>query len=293
MPVFLFGCLFSLVWSSAFVAGKVSIDYVLPLNFLFFRFVSAGLLLLAVWAWLNRRQPFAGLRNRRVWLVGSLLGLLNYALYLGFSYTGLQTVSPQLVILLVATTPFITLLLSVLLGTRLHAKLLLAIAIGFSGVYIALSDKLGNAAFGLGVVWVLLGVAALSAGTLFYQRHAQALHPLPLIGIQNLVGGLLLLPFAEYQSLYAAMTNTPFVLSWLYQVIAISIVAMWMWFWLVRRIGSDSASVFHLMNPVFGILLSAAFFHTAVTRNDMIGTAVVIAGMALSMRWKAPGGRAR
>lgn len=50
MPVFLFGCLFSLVWSSAFVAGKVSIDYVLPLNFLFFRFVSAGLLLLAVWA---------------------------------------------------------------------------------------------------------------------------------------------------------------------------------------------------------------------------------------------------
>lgn len=45
MPVFLFGCLFSLVWSSAFVAGKVSIDYVLPLNFLFFRFVSAGLLL--------------------------------------------------------------------------------------------------------------------------------------------------------------------------------------------------------------------------------------------------------
>lgn len=84
MPVFLFGCLFSLVWSSAFVAGKVSIDYVLPLNFLFFRFVSAGLLLLAVWAWLNRRQPFAGLRNRRLWLVGSLLGLLNYALYLGF-----------------------------------------------------------------------------------------------------------------------------------------------------------------------------------------------------------------
>ena len=74
MPVFLFGCLFSLVWSSAFVAGKVSIDYVLPLNFLFFRFVSAGLLLLAVWAWLNRRQPFAGLRNRRLWLVGSLLG---------------------------------------------------------------------------------------------------------------------------------------------------------------------------------------------------------------------------
>ena len=219
--------------------------------------------------------------------------LLNYALYLGFSYTGLQTVSPQLVILLVATTPFITALLSVLLGTRLHAKLLLAIAIGFSGVYIALSDKLDNAAFGLGVVWVLLGVVALSAGTLFYQRHAQALHPLPLIGIQNLAGGLLLLPFAEYRSLYAAMMNAPFVLSWLYQVIAISIVAMWMWFWLVRRIGSDSASVFHLMNPVFGILLSAAFFHTGVTRNDIIGTAVVITGMVLAMHWKAPGGRAR
>lgn len=58
---------------------------------------------------------------------------------------------------------------------------------------------------------------------------------------------------------------------------------MWMWFWLVRRIGSDSASVFTLMNPVFGILLSAAFFHTAVTRNDMIGTAWSSPAWHLSM----------
>ena len=37
MPVFLFGCLFSLVWSSAFVAGKVSIDYVFALTFMNFK----------------------------------------------------------------------------------------------------------------------------------------------------------------------------------------------------------------------------------------------------------------
>lgn len=108
--------------------------------------MSAGLLLLAVWAWLNRRQPLPSLRNPPLVACRQLAGAAQLCALPRLSYTGLQTVSPQLVILLVATTPFITLLLSVLLSTRLHAKLLLAIAIGFSGVYIALSDKLGNAA---------------------------------------------------------------------------------------------------------------------------------------------------
>lgn len=151
-----------------------------------------------------------------------------------------------------------------------------------------LADKLSDAAFGLGVVWVIIGVNALSGGTLYYQRHAAHWHPLPLIAIQNLVGGLLLLPFFEPDTLATAMMHAAFVVSWVYQVIMVSIVAMWMWFWLVRRIGSDTASAFHLLNPIFGIFLAAAFFHTAVTSNDIVGTGLVIIGMGLAW-WRKDG----
>ena len=68
-------------------------------------------------------------------------------------------------------------------------------------------------------------------------------------------------------------------------------VSMWMWFALVRRLGAESASVFHLMNPVFGLLLSAWFFHSDISGKDMLGTAIVVAGMALAVlpaRKRAP-----
>lgn len=285
MAVFLFGCLFSLIWSSAFIAGKVSLDYTAPLNFLFFRFVSAGLLLLAA-CWLRERyrRRHTILADSRIWRIGALLGLFNYALYLGFSYTGLQTVAPQLVILLVAITPFATGLLAAAVNrSRPNLRQLSAIGIGFGGVYIVLSDRLGQAAFGMSVLWVLFGVTALAAGTVYYRRAATGLPPLPLIGVQNLLGGLLLLPFADFPQLVQAVRHADFVWSWLYQVVMISVVSMWMWFALVRRLGAESASVFHLMNPIFGLLLSAWFFHSAVTGKNMLGTAIVVAGMALAV----------
>ena len=293
MPVFLFGCLFSLIWSSAFIAGKVSLDYATPLNFLFFRFVSAGgLLLAACWLLERCRKRHTIPADARMWRIGSLLGLFNYALYLGFSYTGLQTIAPQLVILLVATTPFATSLLAAALNrSRLKLRQLSAIGIGFGGVYFVLSDRLAQAAFGIGVLWVLSGVAALAAGTVYYRRAAAGLPPLPLIGVQNLVGGLLLLPFADFPQLAQAVRHADFVWSWLYQVVMISMVSMWMWFALVRRLGAESASVFHLMNPVFGLLLSAWFFHSDISGKDMLGTAIVVAGMALAVlpaRKRAP-----
>ena len=181
MPVFLFGCLFSLIWSSAFIAGKVSLDYATPLNFLFFRFVSAGgLLLAACWLLERCRKRHTIPADARMWRIGSLLGLFNYALYLGFSYTGLQTIAPQLVILLVATTPFATSLLAAALNrSRLNLRQLSAIGIGFGGVYFVLSDRLAQAAFAT-LLHISPGDCAIASAALLPARSPDhQTHPAP------------------------------------------------------------------------------------------------------------------
>ena len=83
---------FCLLWSYAFVAGKIGVTYCPPLILLAARFSLAGVLILGISA--IRRERWS--LSWRDTLVFAVLGVANNALYLGLGYTGLQTVSAGL-----------------------------------------------------------------------------------------------------------------------------------------------------------------------------------------------------
>src|SRR5215471_21775009 len=77
--------LFCLLWSFAFVAGKIGVTYCPPLILLAARFLLAGVLILAIAAAGRERWPMS---FRDAWAF-ALIGVANNALYLGLGYTGL------------------------------------------------------------------------------------------------------------------------------------------------------------------------------------------------------------
>src|ERR1700761_710747 len=81
--------LFCLLWSFAFVAGKIGVTDCPPLILLAARFLLAGVLIAGI-SVLRRDRFDLSLRDVAVY---ALLGLANNALYLGLGYTGLKTVS--------------------------------------------------------------------------------------------------------------------------------------------------------------------------------------------------------
>jgi drug/metabolite transporter (DMT)-like permease len=87
LPVYI--GLFCLLWSFAFVAGKIGVTDCPPLLLLAARFSLAGILILGISA--LRRDAWS--LSWRDALVFAILGVANNALYLGLGYTGLQTVS--------------------------------------------------------------------------------------------------------------------------------------------------------------------------------------------------------
>lgn len=280
-----FGIVFSLLWSSAFIAGKYCLEYLPPLDVLSLRFLLAAALLFALCWWVKRSgQGGSGLADKRLWLHGMALGMLNYVLYLGFSYTGLQTIPPELVVLLVSTMPFVTTLAVSCVKRKWSWLQWLAISLGFLGVYIVLSVRMPETGWSIGIAWVVLGMLALAGGTLFYQFTASRHQALPLTGIQNLFGGLILLPFSNPMQWPAAMAEPVFVLSLWYQVVVVSGVAMVMWFQLVRWFGSDNASAFHLLNPIFAAVLAWWFFGSDLGMADAAGTVLVVLALGMLNR---------
>src|SRR3954471_15333389 len=88
-PLPLYIGLFCLLWSFAFVAGKITVSDCPPLILLTARFSLAGILILGISA-LRGEALSLSWRDAGVFAV---LGLANNALYLGLGYIGLQTVS--------------------------------------------------------------------------------------------------------------------------------------------------------------------------------------------------------
>lgn len=248
---------FSIIWSSAFIAGKIAITDAPPLYLLSVRFLAAGLIMIgAAWA-LGLLSPL----TTRCVITLAILGLFNNAIYLGLSFFGLRFADASLVILMASTTPLSTSLLAkFILKEPFTARNISGLLIGFSGVALALQPQLTtpDQTAALGLLLALFGATSLSAGTILFKKRKFSIHLLPLNGFQTIFGGIILFPFAAFIEDESMIHLTlPLLLSTTYLIIAVSIGAVMIWFKLLTITKASTAASFHYLNPIFGLILGS------------------------------------
>ena len=87
-------------------------------------------------------------------------------------------------------------------------------------------------------------------------------------------------------SVFALATET-IEIAWSWQLIAAfayttlvpGLAATLVWFLLVQRIGATRAATFHFLNPFLGVAIAALILSEALGANDLIGVAVIMAGI--------------
>ena len=186
--------LFCLLWSFAFVAGKIGVTYCPPLILLAARFSLAGLLILGVSAF----QRDAWQLSWRDVAVFAGLGVANNALYLGLGYTGLQSVSAGLGGLIVSANPIFTAALAALfLGERLTGRKVFGLLLGITGVTFIVWHRMSVGTDSLhGILFTLASLASIVAGTILFKLFAPKGTLWIGNGIQNMAAGLVLIPVA-------------------------------------------------------------------------------------------------
>ncbi len=284
------GCAFSLIWSSAFIAGKQAMTGCGPFTLLSLRFLAAGALLWLLRRWLPGDTPQQAAAPAIAWRHALIAGLLTNVVYLGLGYHGLRHVPAGLTAILVSVSPLLTAAMAALwLREPLGARQLLGLLCGMGGVAWIMVGRSGGASAldhnaWLGVGMILAGALALAASTLYNRRAAGQLNPWRIARLQLWASGLTLLPLALWTE-GLQLNPTPLVLASLaYQATVVSIGTTLMLLWLVRHGGAAKASSFHLLNPLFGVLLAAALLGETVTLSDVLGALPIVAGLGLVMR---------
>ncbi|MDO9243703.1 MAG: EamA family transporter, partial [Rhodocyclaceae bacterium] len=160
--------LFVLLWSTGFIGAKLGLPHAAPLSFLLVRYllvISLMISLALLW-----RAPWP--RDGRIWLHIGISGLLVHGLYLGGVFVAIGKGLPAGVTsLVVGLQPLLTATVAGwLLGEAIRLRQWVGLSLGFVGVALVVSGKLGSG-FALDALWpafaALLGI---TAGTLYQKR---------------------------------------------------------------------------------------------------------------------------
>ena len=66
-----------------------------------------------------------------------------------------------------------------------------------------------------------------------------------------------------------------------YTTLVPGLIATWVWFRLVGRIGAVRAATFHFLNPFFGVAIAALLLNERLGVTDVIGVAIIAAGILM------------
>ena len=173
-PLPLYIGLFCLLWSFAFVAGKIGVTDCPPLILLAARFSLAGILILGITA--LRGEVWSSLTWRDA-AVFAILGIANNALYLGLGYTGLQTVSAGLGGLVVSANPvFTAVLAAAFLGETLTWRKVTGLLLGIAGVGFIVWHRMSVGSDSLhGILLTFASLGSIVAGTILWRDCGERL----------------------------------------------------------------------------------------------------------------------
>lgn len=274
---------FCVLWSASFVAGKVGVTDCPPLILLTARFLGAGGLILGVLALRGRPWDL----SRRDVIAFAILGIANNALYLGFGYVGMLTVSAGLNALIVSANPvFTAILAATFLGERMTARKVAGLLLGMAGVAMIVAHRItaGTDAV-VGIVFSVGSLAAMVAGTLLFRVLAPKGDLWLGNGVQNISGGLALVPFAwAFSDVGDIVPSARLFWAFGYLVLFGSIIAFVLWFHMLNVFGATAASAYHFLMPPLGMFFGWLILGEHLTGWDLIGIVPVALGIALVTR---------
>ncbi|PWV50416.1 DMT family transporter [Chitinophaga sp. S165] len=280
------GLLFALLWASAAVATKFGIHAADPLILANVRFLLAGGGML-IFAYLIQKGKHP-LPKGKEWLHLTIFGSLNTTVYLGCFVIAMKTVSAGIGSLSTATSPLFIMVISALwMKRQLKWYEITGMFLGMTGVAIATYPLLQDSHATVGGIIILMsGMLSVSVATVYYARIKWTLPNLAINGWQVFLGGLLFIPItAAFANFETTHFNTEFWLSVGWLIIPVSVIALQLWFYLVRK-DAVRASLWLFLCPVFGFLYSWMLLNEPITWFTFAGTILVIGGLYLAQREK-------
>lgn len=282
----------TLIWGSTWIVIRDQIGIVPPSWSVTYRFLLAGLVMIAYAAFRRERIALDG----RGWGFAAALAVLQFCFNFNFVYRAEGYITSGLVAVVFAMLLVPNALLGrIFLGQQLGRQLLVGSAVAMAGVTLlfvheARIDPHGPGASIAGVAWTLAGVLSASIANVLQATDTARRYPMvSTLGVAMLMG-------AALDGAIAWTITGPPVIEWrigyllgiAYLGIAASAVAFTLYFGILRVIGPAKAAYSSVIVPIIAMLLSTMFEGYRWSGLAVAGSALALLGLVLALRARRP-----
>jgi probable blue pigment (indigoidine) exporter len=278
------GLFFAIFWASATVATKFAVKSVDPFLLTLLRFLLVAIILQVYTYAVKRKEA----RMPTLPEMGKLLvlGILNITIYMAGYLIAIKNVSAGLISLVQATNPLILIILSaIFLKRKPTTQQWIGIVICMVGLVLAAKPNLQDSHATLkGLIALVIGITALSAGSICFSKFELPLPKMAVNTWQITFGGLLFIPIVLLNSGHNYLrSGLNFWLSYAWLVIPVSVIAYALWLNLLHK-DPVKAGTWLFLTPVLGYLMAVIILHEKVTAYGVAGALLVIVGLMYSRR---------
>ena len=277
-----FPLIFILLWSSAFISGKVIVQDSTPFAALAFRFaiVSFGFFLFSL---IKKEKIFGKVSN----IFESLsTGILFHGIYLGGCWYAFYIGMPAAIVALIVTLqPILTNILSgPLFGEKITWKQWLGIVFGFTGSLLVLGIDFQNELPRNGVIISIVALSAITIGTLWQKKLSGKLSLAVNNGYQAIGGCLfnILLMFL-FETPYINFTLN-FILGMSHQILLVSFGAFTILMYLIKSGSVSKTTTLFFLVPPTSAVMAYFFINENLTIIDTLGLIIATFGVYIATR---------
>lgn len=274
-----------IIWGWTFVATKIALGYVTPVELLGLRFLIGLPILFAVIRIKKVRLEFTPTGRRQI-LFGSAIITIHFLIQI----TGLKYTSATNTGWLISVTPLVMAVLSYLvLKERLGAREIAGIAIATAGILLLVSRGDLTSVHWLSSVgdWLVLASAHTWAlYTIATRDLSRSSNPVAVIFMVLLPSGILILLYMTFVSDWTTFLHLPLDAVVALLFLGVLGLAMAQWFWLegVADIGTARAGVYLYLEPVATTALAVPYLGERFTWATAVGGGLVLAGVFWAQR---------
>jgi probable blue pigment (indigoidine) exporter len=277
----LMGLAFVAMWSSAFATASIIVAEVPPFTTLSVRFAISGLIAIII----ARAMGQSWRLTRTQTLSVIVFGICQNGLYLGLNFVALQWTPASVAAIIASSMPLIVAMLGwVFRGDRLPPLGIAGLVAGFAGVILIMGTRVQGGVDATGIALCIIAAVALAVATLSVKGASSGGNLLMIVGLQMLVGSLVLTPIALTLETLPPAVSTAALLAFAYQILIPGLAATLLWFSLVARVGAVRASAYHFLNPFFGVAIAAWLLDEVIVWQDILGVIIIMAGIAAVQR---------
>lgn len=269
------------VWASTFVFLKRLLMVFNPLDILILRFTLSFIALMIV----QPKRVKVPWKDELLFVAAGFTGVTIYYTLesLALSYTQASNVG-----VLVSISPFFTALLHRIFNQyKLSKTFVPGFIVSFIGlVIISFNGRINLNLNPLGDVLALTAALGWSLYGLITPKFLQKGYPVPFVTrkifFYGAIGMLPFSPIMDFKPNFALLLQPENLLPFLYLALVSSCGGFVIWNFAVKHLGAVTTNLYIYLVPVLSVVFSAIFLHEKITALSILGSFLVLLGLAIS-----------